>query len=440
MTQARGHPVREPAHLPAPTLYVVDGRPAGIRSTEKGAALSGFSPAEHSVTYPLATSSWDNREVEALQEVIDSGRFTMGKHVARFEAAFAESLSVPHCVMVNSGSSANLLMIAALFFRQERPLHRGDEVIVPAVSWPTTYYPLQQYGLRLRFVDIDAETLNYDLDALEAAVDERTRLIVAVNLLGNPNDFNRLMQIAAVYDIDVVEDNCESLGATFNGRQAGTFGLMGTFSSFFSHHIATMEGGVIATADEELHHILLSLRAHGWTRDLPKTNYVSGVKSDDDFEESFKFVLPGYNVRPLEMEGAVGVEQLRKLPRLIEGRRTNADTFLRLFADDDHVMVQHEIGRSSWFGFSMVLRPDSRLERRDVVQALRAAAIDCRPIVAGNFAKNPVLKWMDHEVVGALPSAELVDARGLFVGNQESDLGPQLRHLRDTMERLYRSR
>ena len=268
------------------------------------------------VKFPLATASWGQEELDAMQRVIASGMYSMGANVRAFERDFAQYIGSQHCVMVNSGSSANLLMVAALFYTKnpKLKLQRGDEVIVPAVSWSTTYYPLYQYGLKIKFVDIDLHTLNYDLDQLEQAVTDKTRAIMAVNLLGNPNDFERINQIVGKRDIVLIEDNCESLGATYKGKQAGTFGVMGTFSTFFSHHISTMEGGLIVTDDEEMYQILLSLRAHGWTRNLPQQNHVCSDKSDDPFEESFRFVLPGYNVRPLEMEGALGVEQLKRAP------------------------------------------------------------------------------------------------------------------------------
>ena len=257
--------------------------------------------------YKLATSTWDNKEIDAIQTVIDSNAFSMGEQVKIYENHFSSFFGSKYAVMTSSGSTANLLMIAALFFRKNNFLKRGDEVIVPAVSWSTTYFPLQQYGLKLKFVDIDIKTLNYNLDQLEKAVTERTKLIMTVNLLGNSNNFDSINLIASKNDIIVIEDNCESMGAKFNDLYTGTFGIMGTFSSFFSHHIATMEGGVVLTDDKELFHILLSLRAHGWTRNLPKDNLVC-EKSDDSFKESFRFVLPGYNVRPLEMSGAIGIE------------------------------------------------------------------------------------------------------------------------------------
>ncbi|KGJ06222.1 CDP-6-deoxy-D-xylo-4-hexulose-3-dehydrase [Paracoccus halophilus] len=374
--------------------------------------------------FPLATSSWDAAERAALQRVIDSDRFTMGPEVAAFEADFARYTGSRHAVMVNSGSSANLAMVAALRYTRNDDLRLmpGDEVIVPAVSWSTTYFPLYQYGLHLKFVDIDARTLNYDLRALEAAVSDSTRAIMAVNLLGNPNDFDAIRAIIGRRRIVLIEDNCESMGASFGGRQCGTFGVMGTFSTFFSHHISTMEGGVVVTDDEELYHILLALRAHGWTRNLPRKNRLTGIKGDDPFEESFRFVLPGYNLRPLEMSGALGVEQVRKLPALIAGRRDNGRLWQQAMADHPLFRIQHETGQSSWFGFALVLRPGCGLTRREVLARFASLGFETRPIVSGNFARNPVLAMMPHSVHDRMINADEIDQNGFFIGNHHYDM------------------
>lgn len=372
-----------------------------------------------SVRFPLATSSWDQAEQDALQRVIKSDMFSMGPEVATFERQFADFFGAKYAVMVNSGSSANLLMTGALFYTQNSDLvlRPGDEVIVPAVSWSTTYYPLAQYGLVQKFVDIDRGTLNYDLDALEQAVTDKTRAIMIVNLLGNPNDFDRINAIIGDRNIVLMEDNCESMGATFNGKYTGTFAHVGSFSTFFSHHISTMEGGLVTTDDEELYHIMLSLRSHGWTRHLPKENRVTGTKSDDPFKESFNFVLPGYNLRPLEMSGALGQEQLKKLPALIKGRRENARLFQEGLSDHPLFTLQTEIGESSWFGFSLVVRPNAGICRKDLLAKLDERGIESRPIVAGNFAKNPVMEHIPHVLHGELSNAEYIDNNGLFVGN-----------------------
>lgn len=385
--------------------------------------------------FPLAMSSWDEREFAAMQEVIKSGQFTMGAKVAEYERRFAARFGSRFAVMCSSGSTANLLMVAALFYRKTSPLKRGDEVIVPAVSWSTTYYPLYQYGLRLRFVDIDRDTLNFDLTALASAINDKTRLIMAVNLLGNANDFSAIKKLIGAKPVELIEDNCESMGATLNEKECGTFGVMGSFSSFFSHHISTMEGGCVVTDDEELYHILLCLRAHGWTRNLPKHNLVTGLKSDDPFEESFKFVLPGYNVRPLELSGAIGLEQITKLTQFVRVRRENAQRFVALFANDERWAIQREIGQSSWFGFSLVLREDNAWDRLRFASYLRENGVECRPIVTGNFAKNPVVKWFDHEIVGELKNADLIDRRGLFVGNHHVAMAEQITRLHQIVDR-----
>lgn len=372
--------------------------------------------------YRLATSTWNEKELEAIQTIIDADMYSMGKYVAEYECEFAGTFGSKYAVMVNSGSTANLLMIGSLFFRKNNPLKRGDEIIVPAVSWSTTYAPLQQYGLKVKFVDIDRETLNLDLDKLEDAITEDTKAVLAVNLLGNPLDFDRLKQI--VGNRILLEDNCESMGATYKGKQAGTFGLMGSFSSYFSHHISTMEGGCIITDDEELYHILLCMRSHGWTRNLPKENHISN-KSDDKFEESFRFVLPGYNVRPLEMSGAIGLEQLKKLPEFITKRRKNAVLFQQLFSQLPNVEIQKETGISSWFGFSLLVK-----NREKVVKLLEENNIECRPIVSGNFLKNKeLLAHFDYEISGDVSTAEYIERHGLFVGNSHEDLTDEITNL-----------
>jgi CDP-6-deoxy-D-xylo-4-hexulose-3-dehydrase len=384
---------------------------------------------------PLATSSWDEAEYAALHRVIESGRFTMGPLVARFEQDFADHFGSRHAVMVNSGSSANLLAIAAAVLDPEVDLNAGDEVLVPAVSWATTYYPVQQYGLVLKFVDIDVDTLNMDLDLAAEAIGPKTKAIFAVNLLGNPNDFGQLAHLADSHGLLLLEDNCESLGARFEGRAAGTFGRMGTFSAFFSHHISTMEGGLILTDDERTHQILTSLRAHGWTRELPERNFVHD-KTGDRFDDLFRFVLPGYNVRPLEMSGALGIEQLKKVPSLVAGRRENAAYFQSVMAGLESVRLQREVGESSWFGFSLVLEGALAGRRREVVEALSANQIEVRPIVAGNFTRNPVMKYLPSVIPNELPAADKIHDDGLFVGNHHVPVHEGIDLLRETIDAL----
>ncbi|TFD61361.1 DegT/DnrJ/EryC1/StrS family aminotransferase [Cryobacterium suzukii] len=386
-------------------------------------------------TFPLATSSWDEAEYAALQRVISGGRFTMGPEVKKFEEEFASFFGAEHAVMVNSGSSANLIAIAAAVANPDVDLNPGDEVIVPAVSWATTYYPINQLGLTLRFVDIDVNTLNMDPRLVLDAIGPKTKAVFAVSLLGNPADLLALSTICDDHGLVLLEDNCESMGSKIGDKFTGTFGLAGTFSSFFSHHISTMEGGIVLTDDSYMYQAMVSLRAHGWTRDLPKDNLIF-PKTGVDFDDHFRFVLPGYNVRPLEMSGALGREQLKKVPMLVSGRQDNAILFQERFAGRDDVRLQSVASESSWFGFSLVLEGPLAGRRAEVVEALTGAGIESRPVVAGNFTKNPVMSRLSAIVPDSLPAADKVDVDGLFVGNHHYPIPREIDRLLDTINAL----
>jgi CDP-6-deoxy-D-xylo-4-hexulose-3-dehydrase len=388
--------------------------------------------------YSLASTTWDEQEIDAINEVIKSGKYSMGERVIAYEEEFAKKMGSKFSVMVNSGSSANLILVSGCRYLKKPKLMPGDEVIVPAVSWSTTYYPITQIGAVLKFVDINPETLNIDINKIEEAITPKTKAIFVVNLLGNPADWNSLNRISDKHGLLLIEDNCESLGATLGGKQLGTFGLGGTYSSFFSHHISTMEGGLITTDDEELYQVMKSLRAHGWTRDLPEENHVYN-KTGNDWDDLFRFVLPGYNVRPLEMEAAIGSVQLRKLDSFIAARRKNAELFQSAMLDIDGYRIQKENGESSWFGFSLILEGKLKGKRAGLIATLTEAEIDSRPIVTGNFARNPVIEHLPHLDIGPLPAADDIHDNGLFVGNHHYDLSNELDLLIETLKNFERS-
>jgi len=373
----------------------------------------------------LAISTWNEQEYDAIQAVIDSGNFTMGKKVNEFEKAFSKYIGKKYSVMVNSGSSANLLMVYSLII--EGKLNKGDEVIVPAVSWSTTFSPLQQFGLKLKFIDIDLKTLNLDLNILEQAITSKTKAIFLVNLLGNPVDIDRVESICQNKDIVLLEDNCESLGAEIKGRKTGNFGYVSSHSFFFSHHISTMEGGMISTDSEELFYILKSLRAHGWTRDLPLDSSLY-TKSKDSFYELFNFIMPGFNVRPLEMSGAIGVEQLKKLDSLVKERQKNAKFFKKIFNETNQIIIQQENGKSSWFGFSLINR-NKNISSTSFREKLLALGFEIRPIVAGNFLRNKAIEYFDYEVFGEMNNADFLHDNGVFIGNNSIDITHNLKRL-----------
>ncbi len=375
------------------------------------------------MNYNLTNTSWANEEIDAFWAVVKSGRFTMGPKVKQFEEEFAAYHDAKYAVMTNSGSSANLLSVASLVLCEKYDLNPGDEVIVPAVSWSTTYFPLQQYGLKLVFVDIDPNTLNFNMVELFKALKRpKVKAIMSVTLLGNPTELRRMPNSTSI----IIEDNCESLGAIdpYRGGE-GIPGQLRTYSFFFSHHIQTMEGGIILTEDEELYHMLLSLRAHGWLRDLPPSNYVCD-KIGDPFYDSFRFALPGYNVRPLEVSGAIGSVQLKKLDVFLKGRRENAVIFQKLFGNEKWCRIQQEVGKSAWFGFAIILEGVLKGCRDDIVKVLEANGVECRPIVAGNFTRNPVIRFIDHEIHGTLDAADDIHDNGFFIGNRQEYLGQEL--------------
>ena len=384
--------------------------------------------------YSLASSSWGPEELNSIQRVIDSGMFTMGENVKAFEREFAKYFGMKYGVMVNSGSSANLVAVASLFFKKDRPLQRGDEVIVPAISWSTTYHPLQQYGLKLKFIDVELDTLNIDVSKIEQAIGPRTRMILAVSILGNPAALDVMRKIADKHGLYFMEDNCESMDAEIAGRKTGTFGILNTYSTFFSHHISTMEGGVVLTDDEELFHILLAMRNHGWTRDLPPGSPIF-EKRDDDFFEAYRFILPGYNVRPIELAGAIGREQVKKLPQLTALRRKNMAHFQKLFAGDKRFIIQREHGKSSSFCFTIILNPEHNIDRKRVFQALKKADIGYRIITGGCFLRHDVIKYYDYEIVGGIKNANIAHDYGFFVGNAPTDLTQQIDTLREVLDR-----
>ena len=383
--------------------------------------------------YDLAADTWGPEEKAAIQNVVNSGRLTMGPKVAEFEAAFAKYFGRRHAVMVNSGSSGNLVGIASLFYRSENPLKRGDEVIVPAIAWSTTYSPLQQYGLKLRFIDVELDTLNMDVRRLDEALNAKTRMIVGVSILGNPAALDKMRKFAEQHGLIFFEDNCESMDAELGGQKTGSFGDISTFSTFFSHHISTIEGGVITTDDDEINALARSIRTHGWTRDLPDTLELC-ERRDDDFYEAYRFILPGYNVRPQEINAAVGLEQLKKLPYMTDVRRRNWLTFSNLFKGDERFIIQRENGKSSCFSFTLILNPEKLINRNKVLDALTEGGIGYRLITGGCFPRHDVIQYFDYEIVGEMTNGNITHDNGFFVGNHPFDLTSQIERFHAIMD------
>jgi len=380
--------------------------------------------------YPLAYSTWGKEEIEAIQKVIDTDMYTMGKHVKQFEQEFAKRFGSENAIMVNSGSSANLLMLSLLKWKYKLT----GNIIVPVVGWATTYFPIVQNGFKINFVDVDPNTWNIDVNKIEEAINPRTCAIMPVNLLGNSCDYSKIIDICTKHNLLLIEDNCESMGAKYNGLYTGTIGLAGSFSFFFSHHIQTMEGGMVLCTDKDDADYMRSMRAHGWVRDLPDNSSLY-QKTGNAFDDNFIFATPGYNVRPLEMSGAIGTEQLKKWNQIMEVRKDNTRHFLSLFANKSWCRIQKEVGESSWFTFGIVLDGELKGRRAEVVDALSKAGIQNRPLASRNFLKQPVMRDLDFIVSGQwvnpdkillaseqMTAANDIHNNGFFVGNGSENI------------------
>lgn len=365
--------------------------------------------------YPLSLATYGVDEVLAAVDSLCSFRTTMWDKTASFEQRFCQQVQGGgEGLMVNSGSSADLLIAFALVNRSCGLLAPGDEVLVPAVTWPTQLWAVLMAGLTVRLVDVDPRTLNVDLDDLEAKVTDRTRAISLVHLMGNPCDMDRVMDLCARRQLVLFEDCCESLGARWRGKPVGSFGVAGSFSFFFSHHITTMEGGMITTDDEDFADLLRLLRAHGWSRNMRRIP----PNMPADIDPRYTFLNWGFNVRPTELQAGFGAIQLDRLPAFQEHRNSNVERFKRLFPHTDAVRLMQvpDAGKCSWFALPMVVEEEAPFTRDELTGHLEANGVETRPIVAGNLTRHPVAEHYSAMQGQNLPGADVVHERGFYLG------------------------
>ena len=376
--------------------------------------------------YKLNYSTFGKKEKKALTDIIKSDFYSMGPKVKEYEDYLSKYFKSKYAVAVNSGSSANHIALTAMTFLKSGFLKPGDEIIVPAVSWSTTYSPIYFNNMKMKFVDVDLNTLNFDLNDLENKITTKTRAIFCVNLTGNPNDFSKIKRIIGKRKIYIFEDNCESMGARYNGKFTGTFGEFGTMSTYFSHHISTMEGGIVLTNNRELYEIMLSIRSHGWTRNLPKNSIIHKF-SKNKFDENFNFILPGFNLRPLEMSGALGLVQMKKLKSFLTQRKKNFEFFSKLFKNNPNILIQKAIGEPSHFCFTIILKNKLQGKRDKLVRELSKYKIETRPICGGSILKSKMAKKYFKTKYESLPNTEYLDLNGFFVGNSHLNLSKEIK-------------
>lgn len=376
----------------------------------------------------LHEPTFGEEEVTAAVEVLRSKNVTQGEKVREFEKAFRPYF---HSVACNSGSSANLLAISAL--KAMGKLKDGDEVIVSALSWSTTVFPLIQHNLIPVIVDCESDTLNMDLKEARAAIGPKTKAIMPVHVYGNPCDMISLYDLCKDYGLVLVEDCCEALGAEYSGIPVGYGADVGTFSFYFSHHITTLEGGMVVTPDENTADMLRIQRSHGWLRDSER-------KAPAGFDRKFCFVELGYNFRMTEVNAAIGLCQLPKLAGIVDKRRQVFSAYLEALCHIPSLRFQkeNENGKSSCFGFAMILEgaPFSVTQLR---QYLETRGIETRPIICGNIAKQPVMAKYEHRVFGTLSNATDVMQNGFSIGCHQDITKADVDHVAKTMDEFIKS-
>ena len=412
----------------------------GIEDYTQAHYKFGFDPEKPAVR--LHECAYGAEEIHAALETLLSTYVTMGKKTIFFEEECNKYFGFDHGIMVNSGSSANLLAVAALVNPVTEPrLNPGDEVIVPALSWSTTVWPLIQCGLIPVIVDVDPRTFNIDPNQARKAIGPKTRGMMPVHVYGNPCDMDALMQIAGEHKLIVIEDSCESLGARYREKSVGSFGAVGTFSFYYSHHITTLEGGICHTNDFQLAETMRILRAHGWVRETQERAKYEAQHPHID--PRFLFVNVGYNLRPTEVQSAFGPSQLRKLEKFIQIRAGNAAYWKEKFAPyTKYLRIQEETpqSRHSWFGFPMAVREEAPFSPQELRAYLKEHQIENRPLIAGNIAEQPAMKLYPHRVSGDLRESRRLMTHGFTFGNHQEVDGAARAYVFDVVTRFLKSK
>lgn len=369
-----------------------------------------------------------------LANIVDASLdmwLTAGRYADKFEKEFSKFIGLKYCALVNSGSSANLVAMTALTSHKlgNRKLKEGDEVITVAAGFPTTVAPIIQNGLVPVFIDINLENYDFDEQAIERAISEKTKAIFMAHTLGNPFNLDKVMEIAKRYNLWVIEDNCDSLGAKYDGKYTGTFGHISTYSFYPAHHITMGEGGAVATNDPLLFNIIKSIR--DWGRDCicppGKDNICKHrfTQKHGDLPQGYdhKYVYShlGYNLKVSDMQAAIGLSQLNKLPKFIEKRKENYKKIYDGLKDlEEYLILPKATEKSdpSWFGFTITIRENNKYDRNTLIEYLEKNKIGTRLLFAGNLIKQPAFTENDYRyrVVGELKNTDFVMNRTFWIG------------------------
>ncbi len=419
-------------------------RERAARLVRERLARQTFVPGESPV--PTSGRVYDEADVLAAVDASLDFWLTLGPYGERFERALAERLSVRHAILTNSGSSANLLAVSALTSPElERALHPGDEVITVAAGFPTTVGPIVQNGLVPVFVDVLPGTGVADPAAVEAAVGPRTRAVMMAHTLGNPFDLDGVVALCRRHHLWLVEDNCDALGSRYHGRPTGSFGDLATQSFYPAHHITMGEGGAVLASTGELKLIVESFR--DWGRSCwcaPGKADTCGKRFDWElgdlprgYDHKYTYTHRGYNLKPTDIQAAIGLAQLDKLDRFTAERRRNWEFLRRSAAHLEEFFELPEPtpgSEPSWFGFLLVVRDGAPFTRDELVRALEARRVQTRMLFGGNLLRQPAFRSVEHRVVGELTQTERLLRGAFWVGVYPALSGEPLRYLAEVLD------
>ena len=400
---------------------------------------SKFIPGKSRIA--LATPPYGSDEVIESLESLMSTKVTGGEKVLKFENKFGRYIDRKHNIMVNSGSSANLLALSILSHPSlKNRIKPGDEIITPAVTWATTVYPILNINAVPRFVDVKSDDYTIDPLEIENAINKKTKAILIVHLLGNPCDMNKITKIAKKHNLWLMEDSCEAHGAKFNGKHVGTFGDICTFSFYASHHITTIEGGMVSTNNNGLNELGRSMRTFGWSRELSSKKQLE--KKFPNIDPRFMFVNTGFNFRPTEIQGAFGIHQVDKLEKLVKIRIKNADYWTKKLSDfsDFLILPKESKHRKSYLLYPITVIKNKFFTKNDLVGELEKNGIDTRPLMTGNMIRQPVSKYLKYKKTGKLKNADYFQENSFLIGNHHGISNEERKFIADTITNFIKQK
>lgn len=369
--------------------------------------------------YPLIENPYRKSDINEALKVLKSRRLTIGPVTDKFQNSFTKKLGSNFSLMVNSGSSANLLALQCLInpYRKKR-LKPGDEVLIPSLCWSTSLWPIIQSGLKPKFVDIDLDSLNINLNDLKKKISKKTKAILIVHVLGNCVDMSELMRIVKKHNLILIEDTCESLGTKYKNKYLGTFGDFSSFSFYSSHQISSGEGGMICCKNNDDHEIIKSLRAHGWSRGLKNEKKIAAANKHLD--SRFIFYNSGFNLRSTDIAASIGLNQFKDIDQFIKKRSINRDKILKIFKKKIKMMKYlsfidaNNHVKASWFGIPILL--SKKINRNKFLNKIEKLGVETRPIISGNFLKQPSIKKYKLNKKSNFKNSDIVNNHGFFIG------------------------